>query len=134
MGFKSLLFVFAIFFGILSMNAQTVVFSEDFETLPLDMTSSGSGTWDRTDMLYAGGAYSDTSVVTLAGTTYLTTNSFSTAGNYQVLLEFDQICKIEFFDAGKIEYSIDGGTNWYELTTTEYTGSGSFTSNKFTSQ
>ncbi|PLW95316.1 MAG: hypothetical protein C0592_00440, partial [Marinilabiliales bacterium] len=69
-----------------------------------------------------------------AGTTYLTTNSFSTAGNYQVLLEFDQICKIEFFDAGKIEYSIDGGTNWYELTTTEYTGSGSFTSNKFTSQ
>lgn len=132
MGFKTLLFAIVVFFGILSAQAQTVVFSEDFETLPLDMTSSGSTNWDRSSILFAGGSYSDTAIIGLSGTSYLTTSSFSTAGNYQVILEFDQICKIEFFDAGKIEYSIDGGTNWYELTTTEYTGSGSFLSNKFT--
>ncbi|MBN2729297.1 MAG: right-handed parallel beta-helix repeat-containing protein [Bacteroidales bacterium] len=135
MGFKTLLFAIAIFFGILSSQAQTVVFSEDFETLPLEMTSSGSTNWARSTALSAGGSYSDTALVGFSGTSYLTTtNSFNTTGNYQVILEFDHICKIEFFDAGKIQYSIDGGTNWFDLTTTEYTGSGSFVSNKFTSQ
>lgn len=131
MGVKTLLFAIAIFFGILSSQAQTVVFSEDFETLPLEMTSSGLTNWARSTALSAGGSYSDTAIVGLSGTSYLTTNSFNTTGNYQVILEFDQICKIELFDGARIEYSVDGGTNWYQLTTAEYTGSGSFLGNKF---
>lgn len=119
-------------FSSFGMQSQTVVFSEDFETLPLDVTSSGGTTWARSTALFAAGTYSDTATVPVTGNSYLTTNAFSTVGNFSVLLEFDQICKIEFFDGGYIEYSLDGGSTWNVISSTYYQGSGTMTSNKFT--
>lgn len=112
--------------------SQTIVFQEDFEITPLDLTSSGTTTWARSSTLQASGTYSDTAVVGLMGTSYLTSNSFSTVGNYMILLDFDQICKVELFDGGQIEYSINAGASWTALTTSQYMGSGTMTSNKFT--
>jgi len=126
-----LIFIFISLIGGGLAQAQSTVFSENFETLPLSVTSSGSGTWDRSSVLFASGSYSDTSVVVSGGTTYLTTPSFNTIGNFMVVLEFDQICKIELFDGGYIEYSTDGGTTWALVTSAYYQGSGVFTSNKF---
>ncbi|HPF01401.1 MAG TPA: hypothetical protein PKY63_12100, partial [Bacteroidales bacterium] len=129
---KLLMIIWGVLISTFSLQAQTTVLSEDFETLPLDLTSSGSGNWERTTLLAAGGTYSDTATAVLSGHSYLTTPSFSTLGNYMVRLEFDQICKIELFDGGYIEYSLDGGTTWIVVTSTYYQGSGSMASNKFT--
>lgn len=130
---KLLMIIWGVFISTLSLQAQTTVLSEDFETLPLDLNSSGTSNWARSTTLAAGGTYSDTAAVTLSGNTYLTTNAFSTLGNYMVKLEFDQICKIEYFDGGFVEYSLDGGTSWIIITSTYYLGSGTMTGgNKFT--
>lgn len=130
---KLLMIIWGVLISTFSLQAQTTVLSEDFETLPLDLNSSGTSNWARSTLLAAGvGTYCDTSVVDTAAHAYLTTNSFSTLGNYMVRLEFDQICKIELFDGGYIEYSLDGGTTWIVVTSTYYQGSGSMASNKFT--
>jgi len=58
----------------------------------------------------------------------LTSNSFSTAGNNYVVLNFKQICKIEFTDTAKIEVSVDNGATWTQVTGTNstYLGSADF--------
>jgi parallel beta-helix repeat protein len=121
---------------IFSAQGQTVVFSEDFEgTPPYNLTSSSPGTadWAISSNYQAGGLYSDTSVVVLGDTAYLTSNSFSTTGNSFVVLEFSHICKINFSDAAEIEVSIDGGTTWSKLDGNHYLGSSNFVAqgNKF---
>ena len=108
-------------------QAQTVKFAEDFETLPLSVTSSGSSTWARNTNLYASGAYSDSAAITSAGdTTILTTNAISTIGYNFVNLSFNQICKLAFQDAGYIEISNDNGVSWTRLTSEYYNGYGNF--------
>ena len=62
----------------------------------------------------------------LAGSTQFETITFSTVGNTFVILEFDHICKIEFFDSETIEVSGDGGTTWTQLTCGDYLGQGTF--------
>ncbi len=51
------------------------------------------------------------------------------------MLNFDHICKIEFFDIARIHVSNDNGVTWNLLTATEYLGMGNFGSlgNKFAS-
>jgi hypothetical protein len=124
---KILLFLFVL----LSLNylqAQTVVFNETFEgaTLAVTSSSTGSGTWGLTTQLHYQGAKSDSCVVTTGDTTYLTTNTFSTTGNTFVMLEFAQICKIEFSDRAYIEVSNNNGSTWTKLVASQYLGSGQF--------
>ena len=114
---------------IFSAQGQTVVFSEDFEgTPPYNLTSSSPGIadWAISSNYQAGGLYSDTSVVVLGDTAYLTSNSFSTIGNSFVLLEFSHICKINYIDAAEIEVSVDGGSTWTKLDGNHYLGSSQF--------
>lgn len=119
----TLLFVFG------ASYAQTVKFSEDFESIPLSVTSSsnGSASWARTNNLQYSGNYSDSASLTAAGdTTILTTNVFSTSGYNHVLLRFNQIAKLALFDGGYLEVSDDNGSSWNRLTDTEYHGVGYF--------
>ncbi|MBL0096227.1 MAG: hypothetical protein IPP46_06750 [Bacteroidetes bacterium] len=51
---------------------------------------------------------------------------FSTVGQNFVLLDFKQICKIEFTDAATIEYSFDG-TTWTKFDATFGTGNVTYT-------
>jgi parallel beta-helix repeat protein len=136
---KTLISLFTSFLVLLflSVQGQTIVFSEDFETGGGNVTSSspGSANWSISSNYYAGGSYSDSSLVIANDTSYLTTNSFSTTGNSYVVLGFSHICKIYFADAGEIEVSIDGGTNWTKLDGSHYLGSSQFVAQgaKFTS-
>ncbi|HBG70972.1 MAG: hypothetical protein A2W93_03280 [Bacteroidetes bacterium GWF2_43_63] len=129
---KITILILGMLLSFLSAQSQTIVFSENFETLPLSVTSSGAGNWARSTYLHADGAYSDTAIVTMASSTYLTTPAFSTLGNFMVTLEFDQICKIEFFDGGFVEYSTNNGATWTVVSSAYYQGSGVMVSNKFT--
>ena len=134
---RTVLFTLMLLFGSLYVNAQTTLFSEDFEGANLNMTSSSTGTnsWGLNTTLFSGGAKSDSCVVTVGDTTFLTSNSFSTVGNSYLILSFDHICKIEFPDHGYIEVSNDSGATWQSISAAYYMGSGQYsaTGNGFNS-
>ncbi|MCX6230258.1 MAG: GEVED domain-containing protein, partial [Bacteroidetes bacterium] len=129
---KVLLFVFAVMM-ISFLSAQTIIFQEGFESTSIGLTttadSGGYATtnfkaWAASTNLYKSGVKSDTNTLQPGKTIYLTSNSFATTGNNFVILEFAQICKLYFSDGGNIEVSIDNGTTWTSLGTTQYLGSG----------
>lgn len=98
------------------LQAQTTVFSEDFENPPGNVTSSGTPGWFTCNRIQAGGVNCDSSAIVNAGDmSYLETNSFDCSFNFFVTLSFENICKLDFFDNGIIEYSIDGGGSWVQL-------------------
>ncbi len=120
-----------------SLISQSLVFQESFE-MPSgadSVTSSGNPGWALSSNYHYNGSYCDTSYVAVGDTCYLTTSSFSTNGNYFVLLEFAHICKIEFNDFAILEVSTDNGASWVQITGSQYLGSGQFGSqgNKFSS-
>jgi hypothetical protein len=116
---------FLMIFGL--SQAQTVVFSEDFESLPLGVTSSGSSNWARSTQFSVSGNYCDTAKITASNdTTILTTNTFSTASNSHVMLKFKHIAKLALFDGGYIEVSSNNGSTWTRLSSADYFGEGYF--------
>ena len=116
---------------------QTIVFQENFDPVSLadSVTSVGNPSWAIDATLSVSAPNSYVNQVGLATTNTLESDAFSTVGNTFVLLNFDQICKIEFFDAATIEVSDDNGTTWTQLTCNDYLGSGTFcaSGNKFAS-
>lgn len=117
--------------------AQTVPLNEDFEGSTLSFNSSGSPGWSLSTQLFNGGSKSDSASIVLPGdSSVLMSDAFSTLTNTHVILEFDHICKIEYFDAAQIFVSADNGVTWTLLTENHYQGNGNFsnaTGNKFTS-
>lgn len=109
------------------LNAQTVLLTEGFENLPLSFTSSGSSNWSRSTVFHKSGAYSDTARINAAAdSAILTSNTINASGMNFIFLEFDHICKLELFDHGYVEYSLNNGSTWTKLTGNEYTGTGNF--------
>ena len=106
--------------------AQTV-FIENFESTPINMVSSTSGTggWGINSRVQSQGLKSDSAQVALLSTIYLTTDSFSTIGKYSVYLDFDQVCKVDYYDSAYVEYSTDS-ISWQRLVGGYYEGSGGF--------
>lgn len=127
-----LLISFCIFSGIF---AQTTILSEDFEgSSSIFSTSSSSGNasaWSVTSSFANNGSKSDSNVVQMGDTIYLTSNSFSTINYSYVSLEFFHIAKIHLFDQASIEISSDNGASWTQLTGSEYMGSGFFSPNNY---
>ena len=118
-------------------QAQTLLFSENFETnsLPDSVTMAGTGTKGTSSTLFSQGLKSDSMRIAVAGdTVVMTTQAFSTTGNSFVMFYFDHICKIEFFDEGYIEVSNNNGVTWTRLTAAQYQGLSQFGAqgNKFT--
>src|SRR6187401_994937 len=109
------------------------LFHEDFE-IPDSVVSSGSIGFAQCTRIAAGGNACDSSSYGVGDTCYLTTIPFSTLGHSTVILSFDQICKIEFFDAGTVQVSNDNGLTWTQLSAAQYLGNSNFPSqgNKFT--
>ena len=118
--------------------SQTVLLNETFETLPVTSFSSGGtpGWWPVTT-LAAGGLRSDSSSCINPGDSSVLSMTLpvSTVGFGFVLLEFDHICKVEFYDGGYIEASANNGASWTRLTVAHYLGAGQFGTlgNKFNS-
>ncbi|RLD46761.1 MAG: hypothetical protein DRI86_02275 [Bacteroidetes bacterium] len=116
--------------------AQFVV-QENFETNPLSVTSSstGTGVWALNDRIQSQGLKSDSAVVTANHANFLTSNVFSTIGKYSVILQFDQICKIDMTDSAFVQYSIDSGTTFQNIDAVYYLGTSGYGTmgNKFSS-
>ncbi len=123
-------------------NTQAIeVFHEHFEAPAFDdsvtttQTTPGVKDWNLSTRLHYQGLYSDTCRVKAGAITYLTSNTFSTAGFTYITLEFAQIAKIDFLDWATIEVSANGGASWTQLTGTHYQGTGLFATmgNRFAS-
>ena len=134
---RKLFTVAILLFTIALTQAQTITFHENFESPSGadSVLSTPSNYWGLSNTLAASGLQSDSAAIKVMDTTYLTTASFSTSGQQFVILEFDQICKIEFFDAASIQVSTNNGATWTTLGSGQYLGSGQFgaVGNKFSS-
>ena len=121
-----LLFIVFAIVSTLSLRAQS--FNEDFEGIVnMTSTSTGTGQWGLNTRLFSQGSKSDSIFVTQSDTSYLTmTNSVNMVGQSAVYLEFDHICKIEFFDSAYIEVSNNNGTTWQRVQGIHYLGSSNF--------
>ena len=119
---KNILFIsFLLFLFGETSYSQVIVFHEDFEVVD-SMSSTGVPTWFRDSNYHTDGTHCIRDTVGINGTGYLTSDAFSTAGNFFVLLTFDQICKINFADHGYVEVSSDNGTTWTTLSAIHYLG------------
>lgn len=119
-----------------SVHSQTVIFDEDFDGTTIDLTSTstqGTGSWSLNSNYSNSGSKSDSAVVGLNDSLILTTDSFNTSAYTFLSLKFSQICKIDFFDEGKVQYSTDNGSTWTTLKSADYNGSGSLTADAFSS-
>jgi MAM domain, meprin/A5/mu/Secretion system C-terminal sorting domain/Right handed beta helix region len=119
-----------------NLTAQTVQYSEDFETAPYDVvtTTTGITNWGLNSTYYSQGANSYYSVVEQDDSLIMTTTTIDCSGNNFVSLEFDHICKIFTLDAAEILVSDDNGNTWTQLTSSHYLGNSQFNvqGNKFT--
>lgn len=111
-----------------NIQAQNIAFHENFESpsfadsVNSSQNISGIDDWSVSNSLAYAGQYSDSCSTIPTKTTYLTTDPFSTLGNFVIHFEFDQICKVEFLDIAKIEISVDNGVNWTTLPDSIYLG------------
>lgn len=112
-------------FASAALFSQTIVYHENFE-LADSVSASGTPLWGPDLTLQTQGLTSYKNQVGTSTQSYLTTTAFSTVGNTFVLLDFDQICKIEYNDAATIEVSNDNGNTWTPVTYTEYLGTAPF--------
>jgi len=137
---RGLLLSFAVLVAAALSAQTTTIFTEDFESPSgadsVTTYTSGSTTgFTITSALAAGGTQSMHGIYGASDTTILTTDAFSTVGYTFILLKFDHIAKVEFFDAAVVEVSNDNGATWTQLTCAQYMGGGQFCGggNKFTS-
>ena len=114
---KRLLLSFFALLSYCSAQSQAVqVWCENFDGATVSTTSSGVPGWSidnnysvSSPNSFRGQYQAGGGVVTL------TSPVFSTTGLNFVLLDFSQICKIEFTDKAELEYTIDGGANWIKF-------------------
>ena len=123
---KTLLFICSLF-AVLTAGAQTLAYHENFETAD-SVTATGNPTWSLNTTYQVSGLRSYRNQIALNDSSKLITIPFSTLGNAFVLLEFEQICKIQFFDNARLEVSNDNGVTWQAVTATHYQGTGQFAS------
>lgn len=120
------LFLIALFTAALASAQPTnlpaglsVNYFTSFETpAPFDsVTSTGVPGWvvDPNYRFPAGSGQAILGKVDGSQTSFLTTNSFSTVGQFKVWLDFAHICKVEFVDSATIQISTNGGTTWTNL-------------------
>jgi len=129
---KHVLLMVVMFMVFSMLSAQTQVYTENFETIPISLTSTttdnvGGTSWGSNTRIFSEGAQCDSVFVTQGDTTFLTMNgSFSTMGLSHVYLNFDHICKVAYADSAIIEISNDNGTTWRKIKGGHYLGSSQF--------
>jgi hypothetical protein len=135
---KKLIIAFFCITILSSIRAQTSIYLEDFEGVNSTVNSytasgSSSSQFAINSNYYVSGTKSDSAVVLLSDTVYLETNTIDASSAVNVTLQFQQICKIDFFDKGMIQVSNDNGATWTTLTNSEYNGTGFLNSGAFSS-
>jgi len=119
---KKIILPFAFLLLITNINAQ--IFHENFDAPSLDdsVTSYSSNPpanvgWTINSRLQTSPTNCDSAYVTLGDTVILTTDVFSTIGYNTIILSFNHICKVDFFDVARVEASANAGITWLPLAT-----------------
>jgi len=134
---RLLLSFFALLASFTAQSQAVQVWCENFDGGTISTTSTGTPGWnlDPNGYFTSGPNSFRAEYQAGGGQVTLTSPVFSTVGNNFVVLDFKQICKIEFADKGELEYSIDNGVNWTKFDATGgsgnviYNGVGNFTLN-----
>lgn len=85
--------------------SQTTLLQEGFEGSTIALTSSsasGTKNWATTTTFASQGLKSDTAAVAASDTLFLTSGTLNCTNMSFVQLEFDQIAKLEYFDAAYV--------------------------------
>ncbi|MCO5289988.1 MAG: hypothetical protein M9940_11290, partial [Bacteroidetes bacterium] len=90
-------------------------FEENMDTIDV-VTSTPVNAWVKNTRLAFTGNGCDSASIQNGVTTYLETDPIDLSGYFYVTLTYRQICRIDFFDRGDVEISIDGGQTWTTLT------------------
>jgi hypothetical protein len=123
---KKITLLFVAVLATFSLFSQvTVVYHENFE-VPDSVVATGNPTWVSETTLASQGVKSYKNQVVASDTSWLTTTVMNTTGNTVVLLDFYQICKIEYRDTARIEVSNDNGVTWNRVTYLQYLGTAPF--------
>ncbi len=123
---KKFLFFIVMLFAASLLNAQTLIYRENFDPPSGADSVTASGATNNfaiNSRLFHSGTQCDSTLVSPNDTAWLTTNQFSTVGYGYVFLNFSHICKIELLDAGEVQISVGGGP-WTNLTGAEYVNPG----------
>ncbi len=135
---KSVILLPFLFYSILGFaQLTTVLFDEDFEGATINVTTSSANgatsLWAVNNNLSASGAKSDSAVVVQGDSIFLETTTINASSAANLTLQFNHICKIDFFDRAIIQVSSNNGSSWTTLTASEYNGSAFLNANAFTS-
>lgn len=107
----------AVLFLLFTVSSRAQVFHENFEVADsvTSWTNGGPGWAPNSRIPYSGSFFDSVAITGIGDTIMLTTNPFSTLGMGNVYLYFHHIAKIEFFDGGILEISVDSGLTWEQL-------------------
>ena len=94
-------------------NAQ--VFTENFDGSTISMFTGGTPGYSTTNAYSQSLPNSMLGLFNVNGEATLTSPDFSTLGNQYVTLQFNHICKIDFYDSCVVELSINSGVTWTQL-------------------
>ncbi len=131
---KITLLCFSVLASFSLFSQVTIVYHENFEIAD-SVVSTGSPTWAYDATLASQGVKSYKNLVALSTSSWLTSTVFATTGNSNIILEFDQICKIEYNDSAIIQVSNDNGITWNTITAVHYMGTAPYAAlgNRFAS-
>lgn len=105
---------------LLNQRAVAQIFHEDFENMDsVTVTAQGTYLFVSTSQVQTSGSFSAQINVGDSSSIELTTIPVNTIGLSEVALSFNQICRIDFFDAATVEVSNDGGLTFIKLTCNE---------------
>ncbi len=94
-------------------------FEENMDTIDV-VTSTPVNAWVKNTRLAFTGNGCDSASIQNGVTTYLETDPIDLSGYFYVTLTYRQICRIDFFDRGDVEISIDGGVTWSQLAPAQF--------------
>lgn len=128
------LFTFVLSIGLI---AQTSLFSEDFEGVTNQFTStaaiSSTASWSLNTTVANSGTNSFQGPIITRDTLWFESVAFSTIGSPSINLSFSHIAKVDFFDKAIVQYSNNNGVTWITANAADYIGSGNFIGNSFSS-
>ncbi|MBL7923749.1 MAG: T9SS type A sorting domain-containing protein [Bacteroidia bacterium] len=120
---RLLLTFFALLTYVAAQSQATQVWCENFDGGTISTTSTGVPGWSIDNNYFVSSANSlRGEYQSGGGPVYLTSPVFNTLGQNFVILDFKQICKIEFTDKAEIEYSLNNGATWTKFDATAGTG------------
>lgn len=128
---KKIIFTISLVLVALISHSQGCFWHENFDAPSLgdsvtSSSSAGNPGWSICSRVSTSPNNCDSAFVDLNDTVYLRTSVIDFTGLTFALLDFNHICKTDFFDVAKLEISTDGGINFTQIICANYLGTGNF--------